>query len=118
MKWRPANPRTFLRLVAAAILLAGLVSAGAVYLAVKDAPENPWVEEIRNSKLYRRDLELYGGKLSIVGSDLSEWFAGLWHGRTLSFTIASLSGFTSVVLFVVASHLRPAPDSARADDRH
>ena len=112
MKWKTTSPQATLRLVAAIILLAGWGSAGVVYFTVEVAPEDPLVEQVQNSKKVRRDLEIYGGKLFLVAHDWTQWFNGLWHGKALWLPIAGLTGFTSLVLFVVADHLRPAPDSA------
>lgn len=109
MKHPPVSPPVALRLAAVLVLLAGLLSAGVVYVMADEATEDPWTQQIQNSKLYRRDLEIYGGKLNVVGADLGQWFTGLWHGRTLAFTIVALTGGASLVLAVVASQMPPAP---------
>ena len=114
MQWQPATPKVVLRRVAILLLLVGWVSAGVIYLTVEDEPENPWVEEIQNSKKYRHEIEVYGGKLNIIGNDLSRWWDRLWHGKALALTIAALTAFTSLMLIVAASHLQlPPADSAK-----
>ncbi len=58
-----------------------------------------------DSRTYRRDLELYGGKAALFADDFSRWFVGLWHGKSLAFTVAGISFFISFVLFFVANRL-------------
>ncbi len=116
MTWKPSTPHAKLRLLAAIILLAGLGSAGVIYLTVEDTPEDPLVEQIQNSKRVRRELEIYGGKLNLIGHDLSLWFDRQWHGKALWFPIAALTGFTSMVLFAVADHMQPVSRSAGTSD--
>jgi hypothetical protein len=50
-------------------------------------------------------LELYGGKAALVADDFSRWFAGLWHGKSLAFTVAVISIFISLVFFFAANRL-------------
>lgn len=116
MKLRTANPEASLRLVAAIILLAGWATAGVIYFTVDDVPENPGVDQIENSRMLRRELEMYGGKLNLMGHDLSRWFARLWQGKALWCPIAALTSFTSLVLFVVAEHIQPVPNSPSVKD--
>ena len=47
--------------------------------------------QVSDSKRYRSDLERIGGKAAVFADDLNRWFAGLWQGRRLAWTIASLS---------------------------
>jgi len=58
-----------------------------------------------NSKKYIHDLELYGGKAAVLADDLMRWFAGLWHGKSLAFTIACVTIFISLWVFFAAAHL-------------
>ena len=32
-----------------------------------------------DSKLYRHNLEVYGGKLNVIMDDFRRWFVGLWQ---------------------------------------
>lgn len=116
MKWDHANPQASLRRVAAIILLAGWATAGVIYFTVDEVPENPGIDQIENSRMLRRELELYGGKLNLMGHDLSRWFARQWQGKALWFPIAALTSFTSLVLFVVADHIEPLPTAPSVTD--
>jgi hypothetical protein len=55
--------------------------------------------------VYRRDLELYGGKAALLADDFSRWFVGLWHGKSLAFTVAGISIFISFAFFFAANRL-------------
>ncbi|HEY5864689.1 MAG TPA: hypothetical protein VI542_03920, partial [Candidatus Tectomicrobia bacterium] len=43
------------------------------------------------SKKYVRDLELYGGKITILAVEFRQWCARLWQGHNLAYTIACIS---------------------------
>ncbi len=103
MKWKEIKLQTQLYLISAFILLAGLVSAASIYLTADDGPDSS--PDFENSKMYIHDLELYGGKANVFANDLRHWFAGLWQGKSLAFTIACITVFISFVLFFVAKHL-------------
>jgi hypothetical protein len=68
--------------------------------------------ELEKTKLYRHDLEVYGGRANVLADDFREWFAGLWHGRTLAFTVAGLTVLAALAWrFVSASPAVPPPGS-------
>jgi hypothetical protein len=58
-----------------------------------------------DSRVYQRDLQLYGGKAAVIVDDFNRWFVGLWHGKSLAFTVAGISIFISVVFFFAANRL-------------
>jgi hypothetical protein len=86
MDWKILNRRTWLNLISIIILLVGLSSSVLIYQRVGDNPYDGLGYE--NSKLYRHNLEVYGGKFSIIMDDFRRWFLGLWHGKSLAFIIA------------------------------
>ena len=104
-------------LVCAAVLLIGLCSAAAIYLAADDAPDGEQGYEVagkfiypamqERSKRYQHDLEMYGGKAAVLADDFNRWFDGLWRGRTLAFTVAVLTGLTAFGFFVAARNAHP-----------
>lgn len=57
------------------------------------------------SKSYRRSLELYGGKANLLASEFTQWFSGLWHGRSLGITVACITAFLCVLLLFLAGNL-------------
>ena len=105
MKWEITNLQTRLYLITAIILLVGLGSALLIYLTAGDASENMAIYEFEHSNKYRHDLELYAGKWNVLADEFTRWFDGLWHGKSLAFTVACITVFISLVIFIVAYHL-------------
>jgi hypothetical protein len=111
MKWKIADPRKRFNLISALILLIGLGSAAVIYqTAAQDATRASGYEVIdgriypimpEDSKIYQHDLELYGGKANVLADEFRRWFTGLWHGKSLSFTVAIITIFLSFVVFYV-----------------
>ncbi len=81
----------WLKRITRAILSVGLLSAVAVYLVDVARPDNPLGYDPLETKKYRHDLELYGGKANVLAAELREWFVGLWYGRRLAFTIVVIT---------------------------
>jgi hypothetical protein len=102
MKWQSANLQSRLRIISAAILLAGLLISSAIYLTAPEESDDMTIYGLEHSKAYRHDLELYGGKANVLISEFMEWFQGLWHGKSLAYTIAVIAIVTSVMLCYVA----------------
>ncbi|HZQ74277.1 MAG TPA: hypothetical protein VFB08_15270 [Burkholderiales bacterium] len=82
----------------------GLCASAAIYLTASD-DANAELERLRASKMYRHEIEHFGGKMALLFEDLSQWLGHLWHGTTLAFTVAWLSFGTAAVLFLVARAL-------------
>jgi len=106
-----------LYLIAALILLLGLGSSAAIWFTAGDLADTTLVDEFRQSKVFRHELEAYGGKLSVVSSELMQWFNGLWHGRTLAWTVACIALVVSGGLLFVARYLLPDDEGHSDDDR-
>jgi len=64
-----------------------------------------------NTKIYKHDLEVYGGKAAVLADEFRRWFIGLWHGKSLAFTIAVITIFLSFAGFFTARHL-PSPSTS------
>ncbi len=105
MKWNIKNPQTRLYLISAIMLVAGLGSSLLIYLAAGNASDNVPDYGPETSRMFTHDLELYGGKVNVLANELSNWFVGLWQGKTLAFTVACITIFVSLVFFVVARNL-------------
>jgi hypothetical protein len=115
MKWKIADLQHTLSLVSIILLLVGFGSAIFIYLtAVNDSSGVLGYEEEggsvypimpEDSKRYLRDLELYGGKAGVLTDKFSRWFVGLWHGKSLAFTIACIAILISSGIFYAAHHL-------------
>ena len=117
MKWKIIDLHTCFNLISAIILLVGLGSAVFIYqtaetdlssvLGYEFAGESVYPIMPENTKMYKHDLELYGGKAAVLADEFRRWFVGLWHGKSLAFTVAFMSIFISFVIFFVANHMPP-----------
>jgi hypothetical protein len=116
MKRNIAHLQHALRVISAILLLAGLGSAVLIYLtAGNDSSRILGYEEEggsvypimpEDSRRYLRDLELYSGRAGVLADEFSRWFAGLWHGKSLAYTVACIAILISSGVFYV-SHLLP-----------
>lgn len=107
--------RTGLYLISGSILLVGLCSAILIYRAASnDSDSEPGYEVIggfiypsqgENSKKYIHDLQVYGGSAAVLADEFMRWFSGLWHGKSLSYTVTVITLFLSFVSFVVANNV-------------
>jgi hypothetical protein len=96
-----------LRVVSGFILGIGLTGATAIYVTSPPASELPAGYDITQTKRYRHDLELYGGKANVQLDEFRRWFQTLWHGRSLAGTIAFLSVMTALAIRFFSEHAPP-----------
>jgi hypothetical protein len=94
-----------LDIAARLVLVAGAIASTAIYLTASQEEQNALVSEFRDSKAYRHELEVYGGKLSVVSDELTRWFSSLWQGETLAFTVAFVSTAVALLLFWSAGQI-------------
>jgi hypothetical protein len=78
----------------------GLGAAVAIYATAAPEPPNPLGYDMLDSKKDLRQLEMIGGKANVFAVTFLEWFKGLWHGRSLAFTVAALSLFLSLIFWL------------------
>jgi len=86
------------------ILVIGWGSSIVIYLSAKPAPLNPLGYDPLNTKKYLRELEVYGGKMNVLATEFMQWFDGLWHGRSLAFTISIISAVLAFLLWFIGIH--------------
>ncbi len=108
MKRKAANLQLRLYFITVIVTLAGLGCALYIYLTVGGASDDVVANEAEYSKMYVHDLELYGGKINVLADEFNRWFAGLWHGQSLAFTVAFITIIVSLGLFLAAYHLPTA----------
>jgi len=77
------------------ILLIGLAAALIIYAIAPAADLTPTPDDQR----YIDQVERIGGKLQLAMIQFERWFAGLWHGSNLAFTLAALSIVAALVCF-------------------
>ena len=113
-----------LKMISTIILLVGLISAVFIYqkadtdissiLGYEMSGGTIYPISPENSKIYKHNLELYGGKAAVIADEFRRWFEGLWHGKSLAFTVAMITVFVSFCVFFVANHL---PSHSKSDLR-
>jgi hypothetical protein len=122
VKWTSAYLRICINFISAIILLVGFGTAifiyqtadsdstGALGYQILGGTVYPIMPE--NSKIYKHDLELYGGKAAVLADEFRRWFIGLWQGKSLAFSIAVITIFISLSGFFTARHL---PSRSKSD---
>jgi len=103
-RMRPCNlePR-HLRWLAYAIVIIGLGSAVFLYATTSPPLQHPLGYDPFDSKKYVRELERYGGKINILAVEFRQWFASLWRGKPLAYTIALLTFLLASLLWRMGS---------------
>jgi hypothetical protein len=92
------------------VLVAGTIaSAWAYRVAVVDEMSDSLMAQARNTKDYQGQMEYIGGNANVLGSEISGWFAGLWHGRNLAYTLAVLTIIAALMCFYIAFALPDFP---------
>jgi hypothetical protein len=99
-----------------AILLVGLAGAALIYVFGPDDGDTDLAGEITRGRMYRHNLELMGGKFAVYADQFYEWFAGLWHGRSLAYTVAVLAVAIALVCFWLA-RVMSSPLPSERDQR-
>ncbi len=115
MNWKILKKRTFLNLIGAIILVVGLGSAVIIYKSAENDSYGAWGYGVADgniypimpgdSKMYRHNLEVMGGKLNVMVDDFSRWFGGLWHGKSLAVIIGCTTIIICFGFFYTANYL-------------
>jgi hypothetical protein len=121
MNWKILKQRACLNLISAMIIVAGLGSSILIYqMAGNDTygasgheADDRGIYSItpENSKIYRHNLEIYGGKFAVIMDDFRRWFLGLWYGKSLAFILAGATFIISFILFYKANYVIPTSRS-------
>ncbi|SDY12285.1 hypothetical protein SAMN04515617_11072 [Collimonas sp. OK242] len=125
MRNRFSSLQLSLYLIAAAVLLVGLLSAGLIYRTSAEQENraasyqiiggNAYPVAADDSKAYLRDMELYGGTAGILIADFNRWLGSLWHGKRLAYVLAIFSVGIAYICFSVARG--QMPDQPENPDR-
>jgi len=115
VKCKSADLRICINLISAIILLVGLGMAIFIYQTADDDSSGVLGYQIiggtiypimpENTKIYKHDLEVYGGKAAVLADEFRRWFIGLWHGKSLAFTLTCITILVSFAGFFTARHL-------------
>jgi hypothetical protein len=92
------------------ILAVGFMAALGIFVVAAPAAEDPLGDPMQ-SKKYIHDMEVYGGKANVLAAQFREWFASLWQGRNLAYTVAVLTLASVPVARFFATPLPSEPES-------
>jgi hypothetical protein len=115
--FRPADPEweRLIRRRALGILLVGLACAAVIYARTAPDPDDPLGYYSLTSKRNLQAMEELGGKANLLATEMRRWFAGLWHGRNLSYTVAAISAFVSYAFWFIGVRIDPRPPGDGGD---
>lgn len=112
MTERTTSPLRRCYLTTAGILVGGMAISVLIYLTAGEEQVNP-LAEYEGSKKFAYELERIGGKGALVANELNTWFAGLWHGRQLAFTVACITLLIAAGYYVIASGNVPQQEDGK-----
>ena len=105
----------YYNLLSVTILAIGLGSSILIYLRAKSTPLDPLGYDSLNSKKYLRQLEAFGGKMNVLATEFMQWFDGLWHGKSLAFTVGIISAVLAFLLWFIGIHRQTDFDTNSRD---
>ena len=94
--------RRHLQGAAIIIMIVGLSSSVIIYLTAEPTPLNPLGYDPLITKKYLHEMELFGGTINVLATKTRQWFAGLWQGTSLAFTVGSLSVSLALLLWLIS----------------
>jgi hypothetical protein len=119
MKFNAIGLPARLKRIVALILIAGFGAAIIVYVTAAPGPVGSTGYDPADSKRDLREMEIYGGKANLLAGELRHWFASLWHGRNLAFTVALLTVALALAVLFFGVPLPPVtgPEPGSQDNR-
>jgi len=119
-----ADLKTRLYLSSVLILAFGVCGAILIHLTAVDGPNTvegyviangvAYPIELTHSEAYVHELQRFGGKAAVVFDEFHRWFAALCQGKSLAISVAWISVFLSLGVFLFANYL---PSDAKPDNR-
>jgi hypothetical protein len=100
MNWKILDRRVWLNLLSAVILVVGLGSAALIYQRAGNSHQIMFGD----SKMYRHNLEVLGGKFMVIIDDFRRWFLGLGQGKSLAVIIGCITIIVSAGFFYAANY--------------
>ncbi len=99
------------------VLVAGLALAALVFLAAAGEERDvlgyefadgaSYAVTASDSKMYRHELERFGGKAAVLADDLNRWLSSWTHGRRLALVIALAALAVAALCFRAAARAPP-----------
>jgi len=116
LKLKATNLRERLHISIAITLIVGLSISFWIYVTAEAPVENDLISDYENSKMYLRSLKVYGGQFGVLADEIRRWFLSLWQGKTLAYTVASITVIVALVLYVIASDPSHKKSETDADE--
>ena len=110
-----------IRASGAILLVVGLLAAVIIFCTARPREELGILGVDVPTKRETLQLEKIGGKSYILFNDFDEWFASLWHGRRLAYTVGvlSIAGFLTCRWFAdLLEHAPPSDDLREPNDQN
>lgn len=100
------------------VLIGGLLAGVVIYFSSSAEQERAMILgiDVRTNRDVL-ELEKMGGKSAVVMADFEEWFASIWHGRRLAYTVAILSIVGFAGCYVLADFVEFSPGDNLEDRR-
>jgi hypothetical protein len=90
-----------IRVVGIILLIGGLLAGVVIYFKAPPEQDRDLILgiDVRTNRDVLQ-LEKMGGKSAVFMADFEEWFASIWHGRRLAYTVAvlAMSGYAGCYL--------------------
>ncbi|MEO6749423.1 MAG: hypothetical protein ABI294_07525 [Casimicrobiaceae bacterium] len=96
-------------------LVVGLVAAALIYAFVDDTGPDA-AAEIASGRVYEYNIERIGGKSAVYAARFNQWLGGLWHGRTLAYTVAAIAISVAAMCLLAAHLATPSAAGTRVDE--
>jgi hypothetical protein len=110
----PAQRMIRIHELALGLLLLTACAAALIWTTAPEDAPNPFGIDAQDTKKYLREVELFGGKATLLATQLSRWWQGLWHGRGLAVTVAALGSAVAVACWLI---LRAEARTLDTEDR-
>src|SRR5665213_2195975 len=102
-----------IRLVGIILLIGGLLAGVVIYFKAPAEQDRDLILgiDVRTNRDVLQ-LEKMGGKSAVFMADFEDWFASIWHGRRLAYTVAAfaIAGYAGCYLLADFAEFSSAED--------
>ena len=106
---RSARLHARVRLVGQVLLAGGLIASALIYVFA--GTETDAASALANARLSEFNTARLGGMTTVYIARFDRWLATLWHGRSLAYTVATLSVVGALMCYWAADWIAdPLPD--------
>ena len=102
-----------IRVVGIILLIGGLLAGVVIFFRVPSQQDRDLILgiDVRTNRDVLQ-LEKMGGKSAVFMADFEDWFASIWHGRRLAYTVAvlAIAGYAGCYLLADFAEFSSADD--------